>query len=104
MEGRVWKAVIALFESIDLLIIYMSKSKSIDRVGKAQLSSQEVRQERPEAFSVALTPVKRQILPGGNIYQALSPLPLPPKMEHSNVESYGSYSKEMIYIETPICK
>jgi hypothetical protein len=51
--------------------------------------------------------VKRQALVQSNFYLALSPLPFPPKVEHTLIDpsaQFSNYSTELRYVETPVVK
>lgn len=82
----------------------MNLSKTIEESERCELVIGESGLERAEGGIQSLTPIKRSTLSASNFYSTLSPLPLPPKMEHPNQESVGSYSKELMYVETPVAK
>lgn len=82
----------------------MSSSKTTEKTIKSKAGSSEVVPEKIEVQMIAETPVKRGSSLPGSFYSDLSPLPLPPKIDLPNAESYGSFSKEMMCVETPIAK
>lgn len=81
----------------------MSFTKSFDK-SKNHIPNVEQAAERSYGLNVPETPVKRQTYYQNNSSLDLSPLPLPPKVDHPNMESYGTYGSELRYVETPVVK
>ena len=71
----------------------MNTAKNPEKVGKAALSKAEPQQDKSEQLVVPGTPIKKQTLSASNFSFALSPLPLPPKIDHLAVEPYSAYSR-----------
>ena len=82
----------------------MSRCKSIDKGNRGRAQTLGGGLECSEGQAVPVTPIKKQVMVGSAFYSSLSPLPLPPKLEHPGEQVYGSYSKDMICVETPVCK
>ena len=62
----------------------MSKPKNIDKTHKHKNTLSEPPKDKIEHNFLNITPVKKPTLPTNNFSSILSPLPLPPKMDHPN--------------------
>ena len=82
----------------------MKAHKNSERVGKTKMVRPEKQQGKGEQLVVPETPIKKQTLSSINFSFDLSPLPLPPKIDHLVVEPFNGYSRELMIVETPVIK